>query len=205
MGESDFDHHEDDPLWLLGEIGQYLDGPEQDEIDLDAKYAECNWHAKTWSLLPRHAFTGKTPRPTTLLSQELLEPVEYFTRFWDETLQRKIVRESNDYANYVDPTSGKQKGGEVDAKPITLEEFRQFTGICCLMGVRKQPSIRDYWRRGKDALTCEDISKTMSRWRFEYILRCLHMTNKAAFVIDKNSPNYDPIGKCRWILEHVQE
>ena len=144
MGESDIDPHQDDPVWLLGELGEYPNGPKQEDEDLDAKYAECNWHAKRWSLLPRHAFTGKTPGPTDLLGEELLEPVEYFFRFWDETLQRKIVWESNDYANYVDPATGERKGGEVDAKPITLEEFRQFTGICCLMGVRKQSSLRDY-------------------------------------------------------------
>jgi len=99
-----------------------------------------------------------------------MQSIEYFSLFWDESLQQKVVKESNDYVDYIDPTTGKQKGGEHGARPITLEEFRQFTSICFLMGVRDQPSIHDYWCRGGGALFCEDVACTMSRWRFEYIL-----------------------------------
>jgi hypothetical protein len=41
----------------------------------------------------------------------------------------------------------------------------------------------------------------MSRFRFLYILRCLHLTTKGSFVTDKEDPAYDAIGKCRPILD----
>lgn len=204
-GASPFDDQEDDPFALLGELGVYSLGPNLEMCDLEHKYADSNWHARTWSLLSRFSFAGKTLGTSEHLpSDRLLQPIEYFLLFWDETLQWKIVRESNSYANYVDPATGKRKGGESAARSITLEEFRQFTGICCLMGVQDQPCIRDYWRRNHGALYYEVVATTMSRWRFEYILRCLYMTSKSDFITNKRSPDYNPISKCRWIFEHVQ-
>jgi hypothetical protein len=45
----------------------------------------------------------------------------------------------------------------------------------------------------------------MSRDRFEHILQCLHVTNKARFETDKTSQSYDLIGKIRWLLEKLCE
>jgi hypothetical protein len=69
------------------------------------------------------------------------------------------------------------------------------------MGVRQQPSLRDYWRRYPLALHCANIASTMSRVRFEYILRCTHLVNKEAYVTEKNAPGWDPVGKIRWLLD----
>jgi hypothetical protein len=85
--------------------------------------------------------------------------------------------------------------------PITMQEHRQFIGICCLMGVRQQPSLRDYWRRYPSTLYCVDIATTMPRLRFKYILRCTHLVNKETYVTDKNAPGWDPVGKIRWLLD----
>ena len=71
---------------------------------------------------------------------------------WNEKLQRKIVRESNRYADWVDPSTGVRKGGEVKEPNITLAEFHRFTGICVLMAVRHQPSLHDFWSVQDDAL-----------------------------------------------------
>lgn len=194
-----FDTLVDSAAALQGELGIY-DASVADP-EFTAKYCESNWHAKTWRLNPRATFSGPTPGPTALLGSALLSPVEFFLKFWDDRIQRKLVVESNDYADFVDPKTLKRKGGDLPTAPITLGEFRQFIGITALMGIRHQPTIRDYWRRGPEALLCVEIVQTMSRWRFLYILKCLHMVPKGSYITDKHDPAYDPIGKCRWLLE----
>lgn len=194
---------EEAPPTLLGELGLYSDGPREEDEDFLTKYSEANWHAKTWSLLPRQPFIGPTPGPTEQLGSDPITPADSFLRFWDERIQRKIVFESNAYADYRDPQSGKRKGGFPPSPPITLAEYRAFCGIVILMGIRKQPTIRAYWRRVGSTLHCHDIVRTMSRFRFLYILRCLHMVPKGSYITDKENPAYDPIGKCRWILDAV--
>lgn len=55
-----------------------------------------------------------------------------------------MLVESRAYARWVDPKTRKQKGGPGEGAPITGLEHRRFIGICCLMGVKDQPEIRDY-------------------------------------------------------------
>jgi hypothetical protein len=56
---------------------------------------------------------------------------------WNDKIQRKIVKESNIYSEWVDSSTKKQKGGLVREATITLEEFRKFVGICDFMAVRE--------------------------------------------------------------------
>jgi hypothetical protein len=44
---------------------------------------------------------------------------------------------------------------------------------------------------------------TISRKRFQHLLRLIHVMNKDTFVTDKSNPDYDPIGKIRWLLENL--
>jgi hypothetical protein len=70
--------------------------------------------------------------------------IGWFLRFWDDRIQRKVVYESNAYASYVDPVTEKRKGGTIPVAPITLREYWQWYGIAILVGIQKQPSIRNY-------------------------------------------------------------
>ena len=71
-------------------------------------------------------------------------PAEIFMKIWTEKLQHKIFKESNDYVNWVDPTTRMRKKGDVKEPIITLPEFRKFTEIYILMVVHNQKSLRDY-------------------------------------------------------------
>lgn len=62
-------------------------------------------------------------------------------------------------------------------KPITPDEFRRFLALCMLMGNIQMPNIKRYW--SKNPLYDHPIfGNTMSRNRFEQILRCLCFTKK---------------------------
>jgi hypothetical protein len=130
---------------IFGRLGMYESAVRRENETIDQKYHECNWHAHSWQLLPRSKFIGPKPGPTSLVPQRKgLKPHEYFLMFWDDVVKRKLVYESNSYAKYIDPVTGKQKGGPGGGRPITAKEMQQFLGICMLMGVRRQPVIRDY-------------------------------------------------------------
>lgn len=198
---SDACHLDIDPVQLLGELGMYGEGPHPKCESWEDRYQDANWHARSWSLHPRMPFGGPEPGPTVAMGDEERAPIDYFLLLWDERVQRKVVSQSNLYADYRDPISGKRKGGDEAKTPITLSDHRKFLGICALMAGRRQPSMRSYWRRESKELFSEDVSDAMSRWRFEYVLRCLHLTPKQTFVTDKGDPNYDPIGKVRWLMD----
>jgi len=78
------------------------------------------------------------------LNSMLLTPTKCFLFIWNEQIQQKIVYESNAYIDYVDSKSRKRKGGVPPSATITLQEYQQFCSIVILMGIRKQPCLRDY-------------------------------------------------------------
>ena len=188
---------------MLGGLGQYTAGPLREEDELfEARYAEQNWHGKYWTLQPRQQFCG--PKPGSKIEYgEPIGPVESFLDIWSDGIQRKIVKESNAYAEWRDPTTGRRKGRlEIQGK-ITLKEHRQWLGICILMAVRTQPRMRDFWAVRSDVLHCKQVASTMPRKRFLYLLQCLHIVSKESLTYDRADHRYDPIGQIRWLLDNL--
>jgi hypothetical protein len=203
-GDSDPDDHDTTHL-LLAQLGFYAEGPRTEaEEDFAKRYSDANWHAKTWNLLPRNRFSSPLPGPKKDYGQNVPRPTECFLMLWDDKVQRKIVSESNMYATWVDPKTKKRKGGPVQEPTITLEEFRKFIGICGFMAVREQPQMRDYWSFKTDSLHCDEVASTLTRNRFQYILKCLHIARKSTLVQNKQDPAYDPIAQVRWLLEKLK-
>jgi hypothetical protein len=73
-GSDEDDGPEDRPSALLGELGMYPFGPHPENEDFLEKYGDANWHARTWSLLPREQFRGPQPGPTTQLGTGPMTP-----------------------------------------------------------------------------------------------------------------------------------
>jgi hypothetical protein len=51
----------------------------------------------------------------------------------------------------------------------------------------------------------EEVSKTMSRNRFQFIMRSLHLVPKTSIVKEKTDPRYDPIGPVRWMMDDLMQ
>jgi hypothetical protein len=186
---------------LLCELGTYDTANIPVDETFLGRYADKNWHNQTLKLLDdRPSFCGPPPGPTEEMGHEPIECFHLFERFWDETMMRHIVAECNRYAMTTTRKTNKLKCGP-RWEPITLKDFRAFLGIVLLMGIKDLPCIRDYWRISEPSLYCPIIASVMSRDRFEQILRCLHLVNKDTVETDKHSPLYDPLIKCRWLLE----
>jgi hypothetical protein len=165
-------------------------------------YCEENWHARTREIYPQHAFCGPEPGPKHGIEDFKMAPVDFFKLLWTEAIQRKIVQESNRYARSLDPQTGTSVEGRRPVKPITIAEFRKWTGIVILMEVR-QPCMRDYWRLADKVLYCKDIVIAMLRERFEHIKRCLHLLDNSFYITNKADPRWDPIRKTRWYLNEL--
>jgi hypothetical protein len=157
------------------------------------RYADTFWHCKSWKLLPRKAFTGPPPGLKVQVARRLPSPIEIFGWIWTERLQRKIVKESNRYAKEKDGSACHVLEGPLWKRRITMGDFRKWCGICAFMAVRCQPSVQDLWSVQSKALYCEEVSRTMSRNRFQFILSSLHIVPKSTIVKDRGDRLYDPI------------
>jgi hypothetical protein len=203
-GNSDSD--ENDLLEvLLGELGEYAEGPRGEvEEDFAVRFSKRNWHAKTWTLLPQEPFSGPTPGPRKVYGGNIPKLIECFIMMWDHKIQRKIVKESNLYSQWVDPKTKKRKEGPIQEPSITLEDFWKFIGICGFMAVREQPQIRDYWSFKTESLHCDEVAGNLSHNRFQYILKGVHFARKSAVIQDKKDNRYDPIRQVWWLLEKLK-
>lgn len=86
-------------------------------------------------------------------------------------------------------------------EPLVDKELVCWLGIVILMGLKPLPNRRLYW----DSLGffgCELIQSCMSRNRFEAIGRCIHLVDNRGLPTDASHPEYDKIGKVRWLMEH---
>ena len=63
-------------------------------------------------------------------------------------------------------------------KPISLEDLKKFLGILIFMGLNKLPTFDCYWAKSQ-MYGCDLIQKSMSRNKFELIMRFLHFANNS--------------------------
>ena len=88
-------------------------------------------------------------------------------------------------------------------KAITCEDSRAFMGFNILMGINRQPSTEDYWK--KDPIHYyKPIAQRISRDRFWDISRYLHFVDNSTLSL-RGSANYDKLGKVRPLIKHFQE
>lgn len=113
------------------------------------------------------------------------DPAAFFLEYCDYSpLCKNISRESIRYAL--------QKGAEFDVLPREIEVF---FSLIFFMGLVVRPSYRDYWRT--DELGDPFVRDTMSRKRFEEILRFLHFNDN----FDKQA-EVDKCWKVRMLIDH---
>jgi hypothetical protein len=71
------------------------------------------------------------------------------------------------------------------------------------MAVREQPQMCDFWSYKTDSLYCDEVAGSLSRNRFQYILKCLHIKRKSTLVQDKKDLGYDPLAQVWWLLDKL--
>ena len=115
-------------------------------------------------------------------------PAEVFEFFFDDEVIELIIRFSKTYA--VDEGAHQFH--------LTMEEMRAFLAVILLSGYATLPRRRMYWEKLSD-VNNEAVSSTLSRYRFEEILRFLHLAN------NNNLAKEDKFAKIRPLASLLNE
>ena len=121
-------------------------------------------------------------------------PKLYYKLFVDDEFINLVVAQTNLYAQQDIakrlPSSSSRLQKWV---PTNAVEMRKFLGLIMYMGLCRFGEIRDYWR-SCELYTQNLAPKTMSRNRFQILLRSLHFEDNSK--LDKN----DRLGKISSLL-----
>ena len=124
------------------------------------------------------------------------DPAELFSLFFTPDIIHSIVEETNRYAEQcLQETSCTWSTDEA--------ELRAYLGFYILMGLVREPEIRDYWSKD-DTFRYRPISERISRKRFEEISRYLHFVDKEALPA-RGSPGYHRLQRVKPVLDTVRE
>lgn len=126
----------------------------------------------------------------------------YLNVFFSQRTLRKICIESPRYAGMLNENMNPRGG--IGWWKLDVHELRASIGICMLMGVKILPKHRSYWRQSCPFLHCQVKSSCMSRQRFERISACLHIVDDKLWPTNKDHPNYDKLGKLKWLLTEIR-
>lgn len=85
----------------------------------------------------------------------------------------------------------------VDWKDVSVSELKIFFGLIMWFGLDQKPSIASYW--SQNPLYKSEISRYMSRNRFEIILANIHTCNNE--IADTSDKMY----KIRYLIEDLNE
>lgn len=120
-------------------------------------------------------------------------PVDIFKKIFPEELLNIIVFQTNLYAT--------QEGKRFT--PTTPSEINTFLGINLLMGIKRQPSYRDYWS-SLPGLHDHYISTLMNVNRFGWLLSHMHLNDNSVHP-KRGFPDYDKLYKLRPMIEMLSQ
>jgi hypothetical protein len=95
-------------------------------------------------------------------------PVSVFRLFWSGEMLERMRRNSNIYAKLQGAERTRNRKGQARSwKEMTVDELKIWLGITILMGVTREPSVKDYWRNGDGCNSVPRFTEFMSLSRFE--------------------------------------
>lgn len=134
--------------------------------------------------------------------RRILSFMQLFSLFWPYTLLQKIVIETNRYATTVDDHS-KCPGGAAWIR-LTVAELKAFLAESMFMGLKRHPNLKTCWSRKGSFFHCPRISQIFTHACFQSLTRCLHITNPATYVTNREVADYDKMGQVRWLVAEVR-
>jgi hypothetical protein len=126
----------------------------------------------------------------------VINPIDCYRHFIIDEIIRLMVRETNRYAEqHVQTQKLTKRSKTLQWRPTTNEEMFRFLGIILEMGLVQMPEIDYYWSKSK-LFGSEVIQNTMSRDRFELLLKFFHFSNNQEAHADQ-----DRLFKLRPLLD----
>nr|CAH7730520.1 unnamed protein product [Callosobruchus chinensis] len=120
-------------------------------------------------------------------------PIDVFLCLFPEELIDSVVFHTNLYA-----TQKQTNDGGKPFQPTNREEIKLFLGVNILMGVKKLPSLKDYWS-SQEEIRDSYISKVISRDRFYWLLSHLHFSDNS-LQPKKGDQNFNKLYKLGSLL-----
>ena len=117
------------------------------------KYKDSEKHEACFFLPP-----GVHPTPSSLSGL-----------FLPDTLLRVIRHSTNNYS--------KRQLSPLYYSPVTIDEILRFFAVYFYMGLVNLPSKRYYWRSSSGIWPCHSVPQVLTRGRFEYLWRNLHISD----------------------------
>ena len=125
-------------------------------------------------------------------SDSINAPIDYFRKYFDSLLIEHIVYQSNLYAAQENPDRPLQ---------LTCNELEKYFAVIMLMSIISLSCSRLYWSLD---LAISQVSKIMSRTRFEQIKRFIHFNDNSSMP-ESGDPNFDKLFKVRPLLDHLRQ
>jgi hypothetical protein len=165
------------------------------------------------ALVPRydlHEAYNTLPTNPSKLEGFDFTPVSVFRLFWSGEMLETITRNTNIYAKLQGAEHTRNgKGQGRSWKELTVDELKIWLGITILMGVTREPSVKDYWRNDDGCNSVHRFTEFMSLCRFEQIKRYIHISlpQEDDGKLTPESENQRPdlwYRKVAWLLDHLE-
>lgn len=116
--------------------------------------------------------------------------------FFTTEIIQHLVSETNRYAAQC--LDGSQKKWST-----TEKEMKAYLGFCILMGLVREPEIRDYWSQDEH-LHYTPITDRISRKRFEELTRYFHFVDNNSLP-KRGEPGFHRLQKVKGVVDKIQE
>ena len=124
-----------------------------------------------------------------------INPIDCYRHFITDEVISLMVRETNRYAEqYLLTHKPNKRSKNLQWKPTTNEKMLKFLGIAIEMGLVQMPKGDYYWSKSQ-LYGSKIIQNTMSRDKFELLLKFLHFSNK-----DEQDASRDRLAKLNPLL-----
>jgi len=120
---------------------------------------------------PEHLAEARVPDGTAL------EPLAFFSLYWDDGTLQWIVDATNTYARLKREQIPREFSQFRRWKPLNITELRRFLSTTIFMGLVKLPARCNYWSRSFSSTQYGALPKgSLSRIRYQQIKRYLHIS-----------------------------
>eukprot|EP00079_Xenopus_tropicalis_P036071 XP_017949842.1 PREDICTED: piggyBac transposable element-derived protein 4-like [Xenopus tropicalis] len=132
------------------------------------------------------------------------ELIDFFHLFVTEAILQDMVLYTNLYAEQFLAQNPLPRFARAQAwHPTDIMEMKRFVGLTLAMGLVKANSLESYWDT-TTVLSMPIFSVTMSRNRYQLLLRFLHFNNNAT-AVPPNEPGHDRLHKLRPLINSLSE
>jgi hypothetical protein len=139
---------------------------------------------------------GLIKEVTLLIEDNTIDPIDCYRHFITDEIIDLMVRETNRYAQqYFQTHEIISQSKFCQWKPNTDQEMLKFLGIVIQMGLTQMPKLSHYWSSSQ-LYGSEIIQNSMSRERFEFLLKFWHFSNN-----DNKNSNQDRLFKLKPLLD----